>query len=104
MDIYKTPNFTKCFHMIFIIIVNYYSLMSYVPYVTCVRSQDRILLFRQCVLCFLVYYYSAILFHIEEGALESHLPIKFSENERFRKIRKTSIAVQVCTFKITFML
>ena len=36
----------------FIIIVNYYSLMCYFPYVTCVRSQDRILLFRvsQCFL------------------------------------------------------
>ena len=71
--------------MIFIIIVNYYSLMSYFPYVTCVRSHDRILLFRQCVLGFLVHYYSAISFHVGEGALECHLPIKFSENKRFRK-------------------
>ena len=98
MDIYKTPNCTKCFHMIFINIVNYYSLLSYFPYVTCARSQDRILLFRHCLLGFLVHYYSAIPFHIGEGAL----PIKFSEQKRFRKIRrkKTSIAVQVCTFKV----
>ena len=98
MDIYKTPNCTKCFHMIFIIIVNYYSLLSYFPYVTCARSQDRILLFRHCLLGFLVHYYSAIPFHIGEGAL----PIKFSEQKRFRKIRrkKTSVAVQVCTFKV----
>ena len=38
-------------------------------------------------------------FHIGEGALEWYLPIQFSENKRFRKVRKTSIAVQVCTFK-----
>ena len=46
MDIYKTPNFTKCFHIIFIIIVNYYSVMSYFHYVSCVtcNSQDIILL------------------------------------------------------------
>ena len=34
-----------------------------------------------------------------KGALECHLRIKFSENKGFRKIRKTSVAVQVCTFK-----
>ena len=85
MDIYKTPNCTKCFHMIFIIIVNYYSLLSYFPYVTCARSQDRILLFRHCLLGFLVHYNSVIPFHIGEGALECHLPIKFSEQKRFRK-------------------
>ena len=50
MDIYKTPNRTKCFHMIFLSIVDYYSLLSYFPYVTCARSQDRILLFRHCLL------------------------------------------------------
>ena len=38
--------------MIFIIIVNYYSLMSYFPYVTGVRSKDRILLLRQCFVGF----------------------------------------------------
>ena len=81
--------------MISIIIVNYYSLMSYFPYVACVRSQDRILLFRQR---FLIHYYSAIPFHIGEGALECHLQIKFSENKGFRKIIKTSVAVQECTF------
>ena len=96
MDIYQTPNFTKYFHMIFIIIVKYYSVMSYFPYVICVRRQDIILLFRQC---FLVHYYSPIPFHIREGALECQLPIKCSENKRFRKIKNTSIAVQVCTFK-----
>ena len=102
MDIHKTPNCTKCLHMIFIIIVNYYSLLSYFPYVTCARSQDRVLLFRHCLLGFLDHYYSAIPFHIGEGALECHLPIKFSAQKRFRKIRrkKTSLAVQVCTFKV----
>ena len=88
MDIYKTANCTKCFYMIFIIIVNYYSLLIYFPYVTCARSQDRILLFRHCLLGFLVHYYSAIPFHIGERALECHLPIKFSEQKRFRKIRR----------------
>ena len=76
MDIYKTPKFTKCFHMIFIIIVKYYSLMSYFPYVTCVSSQDRI---QTMFSRFLVPYYSAIPFHVGEGALECQLPIKFSE-------------------------
>ena len=72
--------------------------MSYFPYVTCVGSEDRILLFRQC---FLVHYYRAIPFHIGiKGALECHLRINFSENKGFRKIRNTSVAVQVCTFKI----
>ena len=51
--------FTKYFHMIFIIIINYHSLMSYFPYVTCVSSQDRTMFSR-----FLVHYYSAIPFHI----------------------------------------
>ena len=88
MNIYKTPNCTKYFHMIFIIIINYYSLLSYFPYVTDARSQDRILLFRHCLLGFLVHYYSAIPFHIGEGALECHLPIKFSEQKRFRKSEK----------------
>ena len=62
MDIYRTPIFQHCFHMIFIIIVNYYSLISYFPNVTCVQSQDRILLFRQCFLSFLLHYYSTIPF------------------------------------------
>ena len=66
----------------------YYSLLSYFPFVTCARSQDRILLFRHCFLGFLVHNYSAIPFHIGEGALECHLPIKFSEQKRFRKIRR----------------
>ena len=81
----------------FITIVNYYSLMSYFHYVTFVRSQDRILLFRVSQ-CFCDY--SAIPFHIGEGTPECHLRIKFSENKRFRKIRKkkTSIAAQVWTF------
>ena len=100
MDIYRTPNFTTCFHIIFIIIVNYDLLMSYFPYVTSFHSQDRILLFRQYFLSFLVPYYSAIPFHIGKGALECHLRIKFSENKGFRKIRKTSVAVQVCSFKL----
>ena len=79
----------------------YYSLTSYFPFVTCVTcsSQDRILQFRQCFLGFLVHYYITISFHIGEGALECHLPIKFSETKRFRKIRNTSTAVQVYTFK-----
>ena len=57
MVIYKTPNFTNYFHMSFNVIVSYYLLMNYFPYVTCVSSQDRILLFRQRFLCFLVHYY-----------------------------------------------
>ena len=75
--------------MSLIIIVNYYSLLSTFPYVTCARSQDRILLFKHCLLGFLVHYYSAIPFHIGEGALECHLPIKFSEQKKkIRKIRR----------------
>ena len=74
MDIYKTP---KCFHMIFIIIVNY--IIHCRVYVKCVGSQDRILLFRHRFLGYLVHYYSIIPFHIGEGALECHLPIKFAE-------------------------
>ena len=96
MDIYKTPSFTKCFHMIFIIIVNYYSLMSYFPYVTCVSSQDIILLVRQCFLGFLVDYYSAIPFDIKERALECYLQRK---QNILKNQKKTLIAVQVCTFK-----
>ena len=94
MDIYKTPNCTKCFHMIFIIIVNYYSLLSYFPYVTCTRSQDRILLFRHCLLGFLVHYYNAIPFHIGEGALECHLQIKFSEQKSSEKSEEKKLQLQ----------
>ena len=87
--IYKTPDFTKCFHMTF-----YHRKLLFLgellpqANVTCVSSHDRILLFGQYVLSFLVHYYSAVPIHIGKGALECHLPIKFSENKRFRKIRK----------------
>ena len=84
----KGTHFCILFQTIAIIIVNYYSLMSYFPYVTCVSRQDRIPLFRQCFLCFLVHYYSAIPFHIGEGALECRLPVKFSENKIFLKMSR----------------
>ena len=100
--------------------------MSYFPSVTCVSSHDRILLFRQCFLGFLVHYYSAIPFHIGAGAeiqkkirktsfavqknqknfncgseKSEKLHLRFRKiHLRFRKIRKTSIAVQVCSFNI----
>ena len=64
-----------------------YSMMSYFPYVTCLSKQDRILLFRQCFLSFLVHYYSTIPFHIGEGALEGHLPIKFQKTKDSEKLQ-----------------
>ena len=99
INIYTTQNFTTCFHMIFIIIVNYYSLMSYFPYVACVRSQDRILLFRPCFLSFLVHYYSAIPFHIGKGHWNVTCEYNFQKTKDSEKSLKKSIAVQVCTFK-----
>ena len=74
--------------MILVIIVSNHLLMSYVRYVTCVSSQDRILLFRQSFRGFLVYYYSAIPFHIGEIALECHLQIQFSEKQNIQKNQK----------------
>ena len=101
LDFYKTRSFTKCFHMSFIIIVNCCSLMSYFPYVTGVHSQDRILLFRQCLLDFWSLYSAIhVPFPIGGGALEYHLPIQFLENKEFRKIKQTSTAVQVCTLNV----
>ena len=52
--------------------------MSYFPYV---YSQDRIVLFRQNFLSFLIHYYSAIPFHIGKG---TEMPLA---NNIFRKQR-----------------
>ena len=109
MDIYKTPSLKKqCFHIIFIIIVNYYSLKSYFSYVTVLHVVARIdcCYSKQCFPDFSVHYYSAIRFHIGEVALECHLPINFSENKNCKQQenQKTSIAVLVRTFRKVYSL
>ena len=86
MDIYKTPNFTKCFHFyhyrkllfidellplckLYCPIIGHFSVLVHVL---------EFCEFSNVFLGFLVYYYyGAIPFHIGEGALECHMPYNF---------------------------